>query len=249
MHTRDVRARARVSTAVAADAPLFSLDPIPTAATCAHVYPVTPGLTAARLAVNVCQEIFLEEDRHQRVMLAIESSLTGCGSDDWSVDSDYAFQDFVDEDISPTSNHDHNSFPQTPPARHGQSQARVVREGADDVSIIAGLGNRIPDECSGGVADKDSLAGGNPYQVISGESPVRNLQREAAKKLAAEPTSSSSGIGIASEHVSLGCERDAADGSCPSREDTRHLGDPGSSTENVHILHVEQRMFLKVCTL
>lgn len=181
-------------------------------------------------------------------MLAMESSLTDCGSDDWSVDSDYAFQDFVDDDISPTINHDYTTFSQTPLARLRQNQGRVC-EGADDTSVITALGNRIPDKCSGGVVENDSLASGNLDQAILGGSSAQGFQSEAAKKPAVMTARNSSGREIAPEHDRLRCAKDAADGVCPSREDTRHLGDPGSSTENVHILRVEQRMFLKVYAL
>lgn len=180
-------------------------------------------------------------------MLAIESSLTGCGSDDWSVDSDYAFQDFTEDDGETSSRY--SNCPQASP-KQGQQQLTVRAVAQDDATVGTRTGKEISEELGGVTVDNNTgvLSGSNtPGRATSDGASVRGIQREASRKLAElEPVGSSVDRGTASDHDGLVGDLRDMDGS-PTREDSRHqFGDPGSSTENMHILRVEQRMFLKV---
>lgn len=188
------------------------------------------------------QEIYVEEDRHQRAMMAMENSLMDCGSDDWSVDSDYAFQSFSDDDsaVAQTSRDARNS--RSPPFRHHERhwRPRVCDTIAGD--------DEIPDS-HGGAAENSPKFNRSPDEVSH-----LDVRREASTKSANE------GVGMAgrvvvSDNSCSEVERDG-EGLASSRDDhskhqsgayeARHFGDPGSSTENVQILRLEQRMFLKV---
>lgn len=189
---------------------------------------------------NVLQDIFLEEDRHQQAMIALESSVLGCGSDDWSVDSDYTFQDFADDvkhqqqrqarhekseqnllqSSSPTRERSAVPNPETP------SNTRVVGSLDDNSSAETTKLHEHPEAAEGARADTLTAGGaqaaGGGGGVIPEEGEVGGSRRGSASE-----------AGKDNQHH-------------PILSNTRLFGDPGSSSDSTHILRLEQRMFLKV---
>lgn len=181
------------------------------------------------------QDIFLEEERHQQAMMALESSVLGCGSDDWSVDSDYAFQDFAD-DVKHHQLQHHERGEQLP-----QSCAQTPERS----TLTPGTPSS---------ARKDP----NPTNDLNTASRHHLHDNPDAEAEAAGATASPAGSGEAirgealmprnggdiGEESAVGSGRD--DPRDPSISKARLFGDPGSSTDSAHILRLEQRMFLKV---
>lgn len=162
----------------------------------------------------------MEEERHQHAMMTIESSVLGCGSDDWSVDSDYAFQDFNDE---ADQQNEHPQSASTPERAHRIVGSRALNNRRGVFS--AGAGNpedevervdlRTCPDIKSGVA----VLGGEETHLLPENSVDENREDTA------EPGRH--------EHHHLASEG-------------RLSGDPGSSTDSAQILRLEQRMFLKV---
>lgn len=170
------------------------------------------------------QDIYLEEERHQHALMTLDSSVLGCGSDDWSVDGDYAFPDFPDDahhqlragHQRSASNPDHlrrDGRGLSSGSRARASRARAGKEGGGGEEKI-GLHVHV-----------DSLTG------------VAELGAEGAGVL---PVTQSLGVGT-EENAGAGQEEQQ-----PAASDARLLRDPGSSTDSTQILRLEQRMFLKV---
>lgn len=160
-------------------------------------------------------------------MMALESSVLGCGSDDWSVDSDYAFQDFADDIKNHNSERLQQSSPERSPSFPGTQS-----------SSTHAVGNPIND-LKGSVCN------------------VREHSETAAEKAAVTTSPAEGGGGMGGSVVLPGkvtwaareSREDSPAGSGrddPCMSETRLFGDPGSSTDSAHILRLEQRMFLKV---
>lgn len=168
-------------------------------------------------------------------MMALESSVLGCGSDDWSVDSDYAFQDFAD-DVKHHQLQLREKGQQLPqpcaqtPERSAltpgtPSSARIDVNPTNDLN--AASKHRLhdnPDEATEAAGATASPAGRG--EAVGGEVVLPRNGGETREESAA------------------GSGRD--DRQDPSMSKTRLFGDPGSSTDSAHILRLEQRMFLKV---
>lgn len=155
-------------------------------------------------------------------MMAMESSVLGCGSDDWSVDSDYAFQDFND-DAQPGPN----------PQSASPERAHRVTGGARNMGRATARGGRgatNPEE-----EVEEEAVNVNPDASVRAVVP----RREEARSL---PQDDSVGEGNAD---AAGSARDEQQ-QHPCASGARLFGDPGSSTDSTHILRLEQRMFLKV---
>eukprot|EP00752_Nemacystus_decipiens_P001235 g1234.t1 len=182
--------------------------------------------------------IRIVRERHQQAMMALESSVLGCGSDDWSVDSDYAFQDFADdakqhqytgsEHLQQSSPERSPPLPGTPGSAHGVGNPMKI----NDLHIGSACNGRehprtaaetavvrtTPEEGGGGGVRGEVLLPGK----VAWAGVEREREREGRQD-------SPSGSG-----------RDD-----PSLSKARLFGDPGTSTDNAHILRLEQRMFLK----
>ena len=163
-------------------------------------------------------------------MMALESSVLGCGSDDWSVDSDYAFPDFADDAKQHQhANNEHlqQSSPQrSPPLAGPPSSIHAVGTPTNDL---------------------------NPGSMCN----VREHPDTAAETTVVTTTPAEGGGGVRGEVLLPGKvtwaggenRGDSPAGSGrddPSLSKARLFGDPGSSTDSAHILRLEQRMFLKV---
>lgn len=174
-------------------------------------------------------------------MMALESSVLGCGSDDWSVDSDYAFQDFADDVKQHQQQHHQKSeqFPQSsaptpersdPPNLGTPSTAGAVTNPENDPNTgRKSLLHVRPDAAAAeGAGATATLAGGEG--AVSGGVLL--------------PEKGASARDENSEYLTMGSGRD--DPQHPWMSKARLFGDPGSSTDSAHILRLEQRMFLKV---
>ncbi|CAM9620322.1 unnamed protein product [Scytosiphon promiscuus] len=150
-------------------------------------------------------------------MMALESSVFGCGSDDWSVDSDYAFQDFADDvkQHQPIrqQHQEHGKLVQpstpTPERRHTPVQGTLSRTG------VSG----------------SSEAGRTEGLRAAGVGETLTLKKEVP------------GRGDNGQDSGTGSGGDETRRSWPAN--ARLFGDSGTSTDNTHILRLEQRMFLK----
>lgn len=128
-------------------------------------------------------------------MMAMEGSLLGCASDDWSVDSEYAFKDFAEDlpKVRPISAPDLGRF---------RAELRGGQTRFSDFS-----------DCS---AEAENVA--------------RSLTSHRLHDTGALDDG---------EYFSL-------DGLRQDSSQPRLIEDPGSSTDSLYILRLEQRMFLKV---
>lgn len=163
-------------------------------------------------------------------MMALESSVLGCGSDDWSVDSDYAFQDFTD-DVKQHQHSNSEQLRQSSPERSlavpgTPSSIHAVGHAINDLNI-GGMCNarEHPDTAAEMVATTPAEGGGG----VRGEVVLPGkVALAGGEKREDSPSTAGSGSGD------------------PSMSKARLFGDPGSSTDSAHILRLEQRMFLKV---
>lgn len=190
------------------------------------------------------QDIYIEEERHQRAMMAIESSVLDCGSDNWSVDSDYAFQDFADDDpqqpkVSDPNLHISREREYVGVKATAMAAATPATTTTTAATVIVGV--------RGGRTSSSATAS-NP------EDEVERINLHAVKFCKEycgedEPTpdveatrlwdAGARGVNRRVGKTGVGREEHAACGA-------RLFGDPGSSTDSTHILRLEQRMFLKV---
>lgn len=164
-------------------------------------------------------------------MMALESSVLGCGSDDWSVDSDYAFQDFTDDAKQhqhSNSEHLQQSSPErSPPLPGTPSSIRAVGNPTNDLNTgsVCNVGENSDTAAETTAVTATPAEGGGG---VRGEALL-----PAVKVTWAE--------GENREDSPAGSGRDD-----PSLSKARLFGDPGSSTDSANILRLEQRMFLKV---
>lgn len=194
---------------------------------------------------HVSQDIFLEEDRHQQAMMALESSVLGCGSDDWSVDSDYAFQDFADD-----VKHHHHHQQQ---GRHEKSEQNLLQSSSPTRERSAVPNPETPSNMRvmGNLDDNSSAETTKLHEHTEEAGGAR------ADTLTAGGTQAAGGGGgVILEEGEVGGSREGSASESgkdnphhPILSNTRLFGDPGSSSESTHILRLEQRMFLKVSLL
>lgn len=189
------------------------------------------------LCTTTKQDIYIEEARHQSAMMAIESSVLGCGSDDWSVDSDYAFQDFADDNLQQQKSTDQD-LQSSPERAHLGAQTSATPATA---TTVVGVGG-VPSLSAAGSNPEDEVERVNHHAASLYKEPSSG---EAVATLdSGEEARLCEGVGAAVgikrvDHAGVGREEHAA---CEARP----FGDPGSSTDSAHILRLEQRMFLKV---
>lgn len=193
-------------------------------------------------------------------MMALESSVFGCGSDDWSVDSDYAFQDFADDvkQRQPSQQQDQKdgqllqpSAP-TPEQRiQGTSSSMGVlgnfeagrKEALREVDSDPEAAE-VQDAKEEAVAEEDAEAAAafrqpSAAKVAQGEGgEISGVEEKLTPKIGA------SARGENAQDSATGFGGDDTRPSWPSN--ARLFGDSGTSTDNTHILRLEQRMFLKV---
>lgn len=205
----------------------------------------------------------------------------GCGSDDWSVDSDYAFQEFPDDEPSMSEHHS----PLTP--RHETEATATTTNTATQITRTERLGFN-----AGGLWNPDAT-----HDVHNGHKRHQNPSTvggacfipEGGSSMSVAATTSSKEGGAATDrcgrsrvdgivgdekeagrltkegsysqqhqqqqrhshqhnrhHRHCGGDGEGGPGSMASCDTARQSGDPGSSTDSMHILRLEQRMFLKV---
>lgn len=152
-------------------------------------------------------------------MMAIESSVLGCGSDDWSVDSDYAFEDFG-EDVQQLN--EQQQLVSVPEGENGG--------GGGAPSVPGGIRSTGTDNSE----DEDERSGleVRPDAEIRVTLPAGEDIELPEKEVLRERRLDAAGPSREQQQ--------------PCMSEPRLLGDPGSSTESTHILRLEQRMFLKV---
>lgn len=172
------------------------------------------------------QDIYLEEERHQHALMALDSSVLGCGSDDWSVDGDYyAFQDFPD-DVHKAREHQ----------RSASNPDRVLRRDGRGASADRGRGSRALTIRTGSCIEGEEKA--ELHVHVDSESGGAGPGAEEEAILPSELQAL-----VITTEGSAGPEQEEHH---PGVSDTRLLRDPGSSTDSTQILRLEQRMFLKV---
>lgn len=155
--------------------------------------------------------------------MALDSSVLGCGSDDWSVDSDYAFPDFPD---------DANHQPRIGHQRSASNPDHVRRDGRGLSSGSRARASRARAGKAAGAEEKIGL-----HAHVDSLTGVPGLEVEEADLL---PVPQPLGVGT-EDNTGAGQEEQQ-----PPASDARLLRDPGSSTDSTQILRLEQRMFLKV---
>lgn len=209
------------------------------------------------------QDIYLEEDRHQQAMMALESSVFGCGSDDWSVDSDYAFQDFAD-DVK--HQHPHHQRLQTDGQLVQPSAPAPERSSAPIQGSPGGTGES--GNFDGGRKEGLRVLGSNEAAaIVAAPEEEAAAQAEATAQAAVTTQSSAAKVAQAgAEEAGAGDKLTPKQGPSARGDSTqsspagsggedlrsswppnaRLFGDSGTSTDNTHILRLEQRMFLKV---
>lgn len=171
-------------------------------------------------------------------MMALESSVLGCGSDDWSVDSEYNFQDFEDD----AQRVEHVGSLSTPEPIHQDMSSRITscssRSGINTASEGT-RSTRIPEEemakwniCALSHDKVDEAPTGATPAAIPDEIDATLTRRESAGECG---KNTACFVGSEREHL-------------PFAAGVRSLGDSGSSTDSSHVLRLEQRMFLKVRT-
>lgn len=169
--------------------------------------------------------------------MALESSVLGCGSDDWSVDSDYAFQGFADDIKQHQDKQRGEPFPQPLAPTLDRSDAP----------------NSLKPSSADAVASPENNLNTGSTSLLHGP-PAKAKEAEATGQMAtvAEGEGVASGRMLVLEYGETARE-DTKDerlgGGNPPNPlicKTRLFGDPGSSTDSAHILRLEQRMFLKV---
>lgn len=170
-------------------------------------------------------------------MMAIESSVLDCGSDNWSVDSDYAFQDFADDDLQQPKISDQDLQPS--PERAYIGVQATTTAATTTTTVVVGVG---------GVRASSSSTGSNPEDEVERINlpPVKLCEEHSGEEAATPDVEETrlwdggAGGGNKREgNAGVGREEHAA-------REARLFGDPGSSTDSTHILRLEQRMFLKV---
>lgn len=153
-------------------------------------------------------------------MIATESEAMSCGSDDWSVDNDYIFEDEAPSELLPS------------PYKSETSTQQVLCS-ADEHTAAS---DKIPGGASAPLEEA--------VHDACLRTPRENLtqQSDINAKIEAYEIKSSSRVG---KEVDIPPQKDhqSPGGQPRAREHSRDLG---SSTESMHILRVEQRMFLKV---
>lgn len=166
-------------------------------------------------------------------MMALESSVLGCGSDDWSVDSEYIFQGFKDD----AQRVEHVQSPSTSEPIHQDIGGGITSCSCRSGINTASEGSRRIEEerakwniCALSHAKAEEAPMGATPAAISDEVDAALTRRESAGECGND-TACFEG----SEHEHL-----------PFAPGVRSLGDPGSSTDSCHVLRLEQRMFLKV---
>lgn len=167
-------------------------------------------------------------------MMALESSVLGCGSDDWSVDSDYAFQGFADDVKQHQNQQKSEQFPQPSAPTPDRSDAPLAPSSAGAVA-----------------SPENDPSTGKKFPL---HEPPNEAAAEAAgvtAKSAGREGAVSGGVLVPENGVSAG--DDTKDEGFGKDDPQNHLisnarlfGDPGSSTDSAQILRLEQRMFLKV---
>lgn len=185
-----------------------------------------------RTCYTSTQDIYFEEERHQQAIMALESSVLGCGSDDWSVDSDYAFQDFADDvkHNQQRQNHTNEQLQQSSPERSPPDPGTP--------SSFHATGDPINN------LNKGSMRNVHDHVDAAAETAVVTRTPAGGGAIRGEvlpPGKVASAGGEAREDTPAGSGRDG-----PRMCNARLLGDPGSSTDSAHIMRLEQRMFLKV---
>lgn len=167
-------------------------------------------------------------------MMALESSVLGCGSDDWSVDSDYAFQDFAD-DVKQHRQQQHRNSEQL---QQSTSERSPPLPGTQS-PIHNALGNPITDLNLGSLSNVR-------------EHPDTAVETAAVTTTTPAEGGGSSRVEALPGEVAFAAGENREDspavsgGEDPCMSKARLFGDPGSSTDSAHILRLEQRMFLKV---
>lgn len=138
-----------------------------------------------------------------------------CGSDDWSVDSDYTFQDDA-------LNEGSRSTSRAEPSDQRTGQATLVDT---DTAIDSSPRQRAsPEETCQADSLRPDLRGERYGLLSHTRDPFANENK-----------------GMPRSQTNL-----QNHGQSRSMVARQHPGYPGSSTESMHILRVEQRMFLKV---
>lgn len=183
----------------------------------------------------VQQDIYFEEERHQQAMMALESSVLGCGSDDWSVDSDYAFQEFADDVKQHQQQERHNSeqLQQSAPERSPPLPGTP--------SSFHAVGNPINNLNIGSICNVREHPDTAGKMAVVTRKPAEGGGARAIRGEVLSPGKATSAAGENREDPPAGSGRDD-----PCMSKARLFGDPGSSSDSAHILRLEQRMFLKV---
>ncbi|CAN0404765.1 unnamed protein product, partial [Ectocarpus sp. 13 AM-2016] len=172
-------------------------------------------------------------------MIALESSVLGCGSDDWSVDSDYAFQDFADD----VKHH------QQQQARHEKNEQNLLQSSSPtrERSAVPNPGTPGNTRVVGSLDDNSSAETTKLHEHPEAAEGTRADTLTAGRAQAA-----GGGGGVIPEEGEVGGSRRGSASESgkdnrhhPTLSSTRLFGDPGSSSDSTHILRLEQRMFLK----
>lgn len=168
-------------------------------------------------------------------MMALESSVLGCGSDDWSVDSEYTFQDFKDD----AKRVEHVQSPSTSEPMHQDIGGGITSCSSRSSVNTASEGSRSIEEETA-KWNICALSHGKVEEAPMSATTVA-IPDEIDAALTRRESAGEGGKGTAcfegSEHEHL-----------PFAPGVRFLGDPGSSSDSSHVLRLEQRMFLKVKT-
>lgn len=187
----------------------------------------TPVCTSCDVSFFHAQDIYLEEERHQHALMALDSSVLGCGSDDWSVDGDYyAFQDFPD-DVHKAREHQ----------RSASNPDHVLRRDGRGISGGRGRASRALTIRTGNCTEGEEKAGLHGH-VDSGSGGAGPRADEEEAVLPPELQA----LVVSTEGNAVSGQEEHH----PGVSDARLLRDPGSSTDSTQILRLEQRMFLKV---
>lgn len=152
-------------------------------------------------------------------MMAMDSSVLGCGSDDWSVDSDYAFQEFGEDALRQS---EHSQSTASPERAH-----RNAGVPTSSMEMPSGMVCTSEDQTQEEVVRAQTQAA-DGAQMPSDLEERQSLEHEELRESKEDATAAKSD----EQPICL--------------SEARLFGDPGSSTDSTHILKLEQRMFLKV---
>ncbi|CAM9489250.1 unnamed protein product [Laminaria digitata] len=156
--------------------------------------------------------------------MALDSSVLGCNSDDWSVDGDYyAFQDFPD-DAHHRKEHQ----------RSASDPDRVLRRDARGAAGGRGRGSRVIIRAGNRKEGQEKEGLHVHVESESGEAGAKAEEGGLLPELQALVVSTEGNAVVSGQEEQH-----------PGPSDARLLRDPGSSTDSTQILRLEQRMFLK----